>query len=54
MDRFQCLECGEYFYFDMELEGMTASPGERVGLPCPHCMYPWSVYRPDDLDAQLH
>jgi DNA-directed RNA polymerase subunit RPC12/RpoP len=52
MDRFRCAECGEIFYFDMELEGMTAEPGEKIPLACPHCEHPWSYYSPDDLDQK--
>jgi DNA-directed RNA polymerase subunit RPC12/RpoP len=50
MDRFQCAQCGESFYFDMELEGMKAEPDEKVSLACPHCGHPWSYYRPQELE----
>jgi hypothetical protein len=48
MDRFQCAECGEYFYFDLELEGMTAEPDEKMDLACPLCEHPYSYYRPEE------
>jgi DNA-directed RNA polymerase subunit RPC12/RpoP len=50
MDRFRCAECGEIFYFDMELESMSAEPGDKIPLACPHCEHPWSYYSPEDLD----
>jgi len=56
MDRFQCAQCKENFYFDMELEGMVAEPGEKVPLACPHCEHQWSYYRPaeDAREITLH
>ena len=48
VDRFLCAECEESFYFDMELEGMTAKAGEKLALACPHCEHPWSYYKPED------
>ena len=48
MDRFQCEECSEYFYFDLELEGMKAEPDEKLALACPICQHQWSFYRPED------
>ncbi|UCG12083.1 MAG: hypothetical protein JSU72_16480 [Deltaproteobacteria bacterium] len=48
MDRFQCAKCGETFYFDLELENMTAQPEEELPLACPHCDYGWSFYQPED------
>ena len=30
MDHFQCAKCGESFYFDLELEGMTAEPPKHL------------------------
>ena len=53
MDRFQCAQCNESFYFDMELEGMEAKPGEKVSLACPHCEHQWSYYRPEDVDREI-
>ena len=53
MDRFQCAQCSESFYFDMELEGMEAKPGEKVSLACPHCQHQWSYYRPDEEDREI-
>jgi DNA-directed RNA polymerase subunit RPC12/RpoP len=53
MDRFQCAKCNESFYFDMELEGMAAKPGEKVPLACPHCEHPWSYYRPEDAVGEV-
>ena len=50
MDRFQCEECTEFFYFDMELEGMKAEPDERLALACPICEHAWSFYRPERLE----
>jgi DNA-directed RNA polymerase subunit RPC12/RpoP len=47
MDHFQCAQCGESFYFDLELEGMTAEPGEKMPLACPQCEHAWSYYRPE-------
>jgi hypothetical protein len=52
MDRFQCAECEEVFYFDLDFEGMTAFPGERVALACPHCGHQWSFYRPEDTEGK--
>ena len=52
MDRFQCAKCGESFYFDLELEGMTAESGEKMGLACPLCEYAWSYYRPEDNEGE--
>ena len=59
MDRFQCAQCNETFYFDMALEGMTAEADEKVSLLCPHCEHPWSYYRPqepeeNDREATIH
>jgi DNA-directed RNA polymerase subunit RPC12/RpoP len=56
MDRFQCAECGEIFYFDLEFEGMTAFPGERLALACPSCGHQWSYYRPEpgEPEATAH
>jgi RNase P subunit RPR2 len=53
MDRFQCGQCNEIFYFDMELEGMEAKPGEKVSLACPHCEHQWSYYMPEDVDREI-
>ncbi len=50
VDRFQCEECNEIFYFDMELEGMKAEPHERLALACPVCEHAWSFYRPERLE----
>ena len=52
MDRFQCAECSEFFYFDLELEGMKADPGEKLGLACPICEHQWSFYRPEEYDRK--
>jgi len=52
MDRFQCAKCGENFYFDLELEGMTAESGEKMGLACPHCEHAWSYYRPEENEGE--
>lgn len=56
MDRFQCAECEESFYFDLQLEGMIAKPGEKVALACPHCEHAWSYYKPEDIviEGTLH
>ncbi|MCG6944785.1 MAG: hypothetical protein LJE87_05510 [Deltaproteobacteria bacterium] len=56
MDRFQCASCGENFYFDLELEGMTAEVGEKMALACPHCEHAWSYYRPEEEagESTLH
>jgi len=51
MDRFQCEECGQFFYFDLELEGMEAEPGQRIALACPHCEHRWSFFRPEEPDG---
>ncbi|HYR02132.1 MAG: hypothetical protein H6Q51_1627 [Deltaproteobacteria bacterium] len=51
MDRFQCEECGQFFYFDLKLEGMEAEPGQRLALACPHCEHRWSFFRPDETDG---
>jgi DNA-directed RNA polymerase subunit RPC12/RpoP len=53
MDRFQCAQCSETFYFDMELEGMTAEPDEKVPLACPHCGHGWSFFRPEGVDREV-
>jgi len=53
MDRFQCAQCNEIFYFDMELEGMTAEADEKVSLACPHCEHEWSYFRPADVDKEV-
>ena len=53
MDRFQCAQCNEIFYFDLEFEGMEAKPGEKVSLACPHCEHQWSYYRPEDFDKEI-
>ena len=52
MDRFQCAKCTEVFYFDMELEDMTAEPGEKLPLACPICEHSWSVYLPEDSEGE--
>jgi len=56
VDRFQCAECEESFYFDLQLEGMIAKPGEKVALACPHCEHAWSYYKPEDIviEGTLH
>jgi hypothetical protein len=56
MDRFQCAECREFFYFDLELDGMSAEPGEKLPLACPLCQHPWSFYKPEDweIEESLH
>jgi DNA-directed RNA polymerase subunit RPC12/RpoP len=51
MDRFECEECGQFFYFDLKLEGMEAEPGQRLALACPHCEHKWSFFRPDETDG---
>lgn len=51
MDRFQCGECNRFFYFDLELAGMTAEPDQRLALACPHCEHPWSFSRPEEPPA---
>ena len=51
MDRFQCEECGQFFYFDLELEGIEAEPGQRLALACPHCEHRWSFFRPEEPDG---
>lgn len=51
MDRFQCEECGQFFYFDLELEGIEAEPGQRLALGCPHCGHKWSSFRPEKPDG---
>ena len=48
MDRFQCAECGEFFYFDMALDGMKAEPDEKLALACPACENSLSFFRPED------
>jgi len=48
---FQCEECGQFFYFDLKLEGMEAEPGQRLALACPHCEHRWSFFRPDETDG---
>jgi hypothetical protein len=48
MDRFECCECGQFFYFDLDLAGMSAEAGQRLALACPHCEHPWSIFRPDE------
>ena len=50
MDRFRCSQCDENFYFDLQLDGMEAEPGERVALACPFCEHQWSYYVPEELD----
>jgi len=52
VDHFQCAECEESFYFDLQLEGMTAEPGEKVALACPQCEHPWSYYKPEDMEVE--
>ena len=52
MDRLQCAKCGESFYFDLELEGMTAESGEKMPLACPHCEHAWSYYRPEEEERK--
>ena len=49
LDRFQCEECSEFFYFDMVLEGMRAEPGDKLALACPICQHPLSFYLPEDI-----
>ena len=51
MDRFQCEGCGEFFYFDLELAGMKAEPGQRLALACPHCEQSWSFFRPEETEG---
>ena len=52
MDRFRCAECNETFYFDLELEGMTAEPGEKLPLACPLCGHGWSLYYPEGFEGE--
>ena len=52
MDRFQCVECSEFFYFDLALEGMKAEPGEKLALACPICQHQWSFYRPENHERK--
>ena len=52
MDRFECAECGEFFYFDLEFEGMAAEPGEKLPLACPMCEHPWARYRPEKMESE--
>ena len=52
MDRFQCEECTEFFYFDLELEGMKAEPDDKLALACPICLHPWSFYRPENPEGE--
>ncbi|MBW1980991.1 MAG: hypothetical protein JRJ12_07200 [Deltaproteobacteria bacterium] len=52
MDRFQCEECKEFFYFDLAFEGMSAEPGELVPLACPLCQHAWSRYLPDEWEHE--
>lgn len=53
MDRFQCAECEQIFYLDMEIEGMMAEPGEKLPLACPHCGHSWSFYRPEETVKEM-
>jgi hypothetical protein len=52
VDRFQCEECSGFFYFDLELEGMKAEPGEKLALACPICQHPWSFFRPENSERE--
>ena len=52
VDRFQCEECTEFFYFDLELEGMEAEPDGKLALACPICLHPWSIYRPENPEGE--
>jgi hypothetical protein len=52
VDRFQCEKCSDFFYFDLELEGMAAEPDEKLALACPICLHPWSIYRPENPERE--
>jgi hypothetical protein len=31
---------------------MTAEPGEKIPLACPHCEHAWSYYRPEESEGE--
>jgi DNA-binding transcriptional regulator YiaG len=47
--RFQCTDCGQIFWTDLQIDEALVSSGEWVQNPCPKCGVLWAVVDPEGV-----
>ncbi len=47
MKKFQCTDCGQVFWADLQIDESLVSSGEWVQNPCPKCGVLWAVVEPE-------